>query len=68
MSLAQGLINEIERMGGSDVWMLMRPNAIGVSYARRGTYIKHSVMLPFGEPSDSALACLLELADDDLAD
>ncbi|UXO93925.1 hypothetical protein Pan3_03 [Pseudanabaena phage Pan3] len=67
MSLATGLINEIERMGGRDVWVLMRPDALGVSYARRGTYVRHSVALPFGNPSDSALAVLLELADDDLA-
>lgn len=68
MSLAHGLINEIERMGGSDVWMIMRPDAVGVSYSRRGRHVRHSVAVPFGQPSDSALAVLLELADDDLAD
>lgn len=53
-------------MGGSDVWMLMRPDAMGVSYARRGQQIRHSIALPFGQPSDSAFAVLLGLADDDL--
>jgi hypothetical protein len=67
VNLAQGLINEIERMGGSDVWMLMRPDAMGVSYARRGQQIRHSIALPFGQPSDSAFAVLLGLADDDLS-
>lgn len=67
MSLANGLINEIERMGGRDVWVLMRPDALGVAYARRGTHVRHSVALPFGKPSDSALAVLLELADEDLS-
>lgn len=68
MSLANGLINEIERMGGSDVWMLMRPDAMGVSYSRRGRHVRHSVALPFGKPSDATFAVLLDLADNDLAD
>jgi hypothetical protein len=67
MTLAHGLIAEIERMGGSDVWVLARPDAMGVSYSRRGRHVRHSVALPFGQPSDSAFAVLLELADDDLA-
>ena len=53
-------------MGGSDVWMLLRPNAMGVSYARRGSHVRHSIALPFGQPSDEALTVLLELADEDL--
>lgn len=66
MNLATGLIAEIERMGGRDVWVLMRPDALGVSYARRGKHVRHSIALPFGKPSDSALAVLLEMADEDL--
>jgi hypothetical protein len=48
-------------MGGSDVWVLMRPNALGVSYARRGKMVRHQVALPFGSPNDSAFAVQLDL-------
>lgn len=65
MNLSLGLIREIENMGGSDVWLIMRPDAIGVSYFRRGRHVRHGVALPFGTPSDETLAVLLELADDD---
>lgn len=65
MNLGHGLINEITSMGGKDVWLMLRPDALGVSYNREGKMTRHSVMLPFGEPSDSALAVLLEMADED---
>lgn len=63
MTLASGLINEIERMGGSDVWLLVRPDAMGVSYRRADKMVRHAIALPFGSPSDESLAVLLDMAD-----
>jgi hypothetical protein len=64
VSLGLGLIHEIERMGGSDVWVLMRPDALGVSYRKQDKMVRHQVALPHG-PTDSAFAVLLDLADED---
>jgi hypothetical protein len=66
--LGVGLVNEIERMGGSDVWLLMRPDALGVTYKRQGRHVRHSIALPFGKPSDTAFAVLLDMADQDLSE
>lgn len=52
-------------MGGKDVWLMLRPNALGVSYERDGELVRHIVALPFGSASDETLATLLEMADDD---
>lgn len=68
MNLGNGLINEIQSMGGSDVWLMLRKNAIGVCYNRGGKLVRHSVALPFGEPSNEVLAILLEMADEDFSD
>ena len=68
MNLGKGLINEIQAMGGSDVWLMLRQNAIGVCYNRGGKLVRHSVALPFGNPSDEVLAVLLDMADEDFRD
>lgn len=65
MNLGAGLVNEIAGMGGKDVWLMLRPNALGVSYERDGELVRHIVALPFGSASDETLATLLEMADDD---
>lgn len=65
MNLGAGLVNEIASMGGKDVWLLLRPNALGVTYERNGEVVRHVVALPFGQASDETLATLLEMADDD---
>lgn len=67
MNLGVGLINEIGAMGGKDIWLLLRPNAVGVSYLKDGERRQHAVALPFGELTDTALATLLEMADEDFA-
>lgn len=65
MKLGIGLINEISAMGGKDVWLMLRPNAIGVSYQRDGEAVRHSVALPFGQATESTFATLLDMADED---
>lgn len=65
MTLANGLINEIERMGGHDVWLLVRPDAVGISYRRAEKVVRHAVALPFGHPNEGTMAVLLDLADQD---
>jgi hypothetical protein len=67
MNLGVGLIAEIGAMGGKDVWLMLRPNAVGVSYLKDGERRHHAVALPFGELTDTALATLLEMADEDFA-
>lgn len=52
-------------MGGKDVWLIMRPNALGVTYQRDGEDIRHVVALPFGQATEGTLAALLEMADED---
>lgn len=65
MNLGAGLINEITGMGGKDVWLMLRPNALGVSYQRGGKQVRHVVALPFGQATDGTLAALLEMADEE---
>jgi hypothetical protein len=52
-------------MGGKDVWLMLRPNALGVTYQRGGQQVRHVVALPFGQATDGTLAALLEMADED---
>lgn len=65
MNLGVGLINEIYAMGGKDVWLMLRPNALGVSYQRDGQEVRHVVALPFGQATDGTLAALLDMADEE---
>ena len=65
MNLGAGLINEIAGMGGKDVWLIMRPNALGVTYQRDGQEVRHVVALPFGQVTDVTLVALLEMVDED---
>jgi hypothetical protein len=65
VNLGAGLINEILGMGGKDVWLIMRPNALGVTYQRDGEDIRHVVALPFGRATEGTLAALLEMADEE---
>jgi hypothetical protein len=52
-------------MGGKDVWLIMRPDALGVTYQRDGQEVRHVVALPFGQVTDVTLVALLEMADED---
>lgn len=65
MNLGAGLINEISGMGGKDVWLMLRPNALGVTYQRGGQQVRHVVALPFGQATEGTLAALLEMADEE---
>ena len=68
MNLGLGLLNEINRMGGSDAWIMLRPDGVGVCYRHGNKLVRHALPLPFGDaPTESSFAALLEMADEQLS-